>query len=171
MKVPWTESQEPNIHIGGWLSTLVTSVKLSVPSFPYLKNDKEDCLILRHVMIKKSRRGESEDSVLFLNWVISCIVSQGKLKNKNVCTEKISWLLGMVASRAIHCIKWKIQHVERKETGKSIYFSKHYHYATRSVVTNQLRTNTPKLFLIILRISTFKVIEPLDYHDVYNRHI
>lgn len=122
MNVPWTESQEPNIHIGGWLSTLVTSVKLSVPSFPYLKNDKEDCLILRHVMIKKSRRGESEDSVLFLNWVISCIVSQGRLKNKNVGTEKISWLLGMAASRAIHCIKWKYSMWKEKKQERVFIF-------------------------------------------------
>ena len=122
--MPWTESQEPSVRSRGWLITLVTSSKLSVPSFPYLKNYKEDGLILRHAMITGNHNSESEILVLFLNWVRSCIVSKGRLKTKNICTERTSWLLSVVVSRNVHCLKWKIRHVERKETGKQYSFFK-----------------------------------------------
>lgn len=120
--MPWTESQEPSVHSRGWLITLVTSSKLSVPSFPYLKNYKEDGLILRQAMITGNHKSESEILVLFLNWVRPCIVSKGRLKTKNIHTERTSWLLSVVVSRTVHCVKWKIWHVERKETGKQYSF-------------------------------------------------
>ena len=57
--------QEPDLHTSVWLITSVTSVSLSVPSFPCVRNDKEECSMLRRGMLEGIAKGESELLVPF----------------------------------------------------------------------------------------------------------
>lgn len=51
-----------------------------------------------------------------------------------------------------------------------VHFSKSLPLCQKIYITCWLRTETPKLSPIILRLSISRELESIDYHDVYKRH-